>query len=77
VLGRHALILSGNEPRWKKQEIIAALEDVLRRSLDGANAILAIRTAGKRPADANPSAIFEKYLGEMGELVRFVDVLDR
>ncbi len=77
VLGRHALILSGNEPRWKKQEIIATLEDVLRRPFDGANAILAIRAAGKSPPDTNVSAIFEKYLGEMGELVRFVDVLDR
>ena len=77
VLGRHALILSGNEPRWKKHEIIAALEDVLRRQFDGANAILAIRAAAKPPPDKNVSAIFEKYLNEMGELVRFVDALDR
>lgn len=77
VLGRHALILSGNEPRWKKREIISALEDVLRRSFDGANAILSIRAAGKRPPETNVSAIFERYLSEMGELVRFVDTLDR
>src|ERR1700761_7334455 len=28
VLGRHALILSGREPRWKKSEIAAALEQL-------------------------------------------------
>jgi hypothetical protein len=77
VLGRHALILSGREPRWKKQEIVAALEDALRRPLDGANAILAIRSERKPQQDANATLIFEKYLGEMNELVRFVDALER
>ncbi len=47
VLGRHALILSGNEPRWKKREILSALEAVLRKPLPGANAILSIRTSGQ------------------------------
>ncbi len=77
VLGRHALILSGHQPRWKKTEIIAALEDVLRRPFPGANAILSIRSANKPPADTNPAAVFEKYLGEMNQLVRFVDMLER
>lgn len=77
VLGRHALILSGHEPRWKKQEVITALEDVLRRSFDGANTILGLRAGEKRPPDVKASAIFEKYLNEMDKLVRFVDALDR
>ena len=77
VLGRHALILSGHEPRWKKREIVAALEDVLRRPLDGANAILTVRSNPKPPRDANAARIFEKYLSEIYELVRFVDALDR
>jgi hypothetical protein len=77
VLGRHALILSGHEARWKKREIVAALEDVLRRSFDGANALLGVRAGEKKPADANVSGIFEKYLNEMDKLVRLVDALDR
>lgn len=76
VLGRHALILSGNEPHWKKHEIIAALEDVLRKPFDGASTLLDLRAAQKRPADVDVTVLFEKYLGEMGELVRFVDALE-
>src|ERR1700761_2483455 len=30
VLGRHSLILSGREPRWKKVEIIAALGEAMK-----------------------------------------------
>lgn len=75
VLGRHALILSGHEPRWKKKEIIAALEDAMGMPLKGANEILAIRRAGKRRPETNSAALFETYLTEMAALVRFVDAL--
>jgi len=77
VLGRHALLLSGREPRWKKQEILSALETVLRNPLRGANAILSIRTSGKRNLDAADVSILEQYLNEMDALVRFVDALDK
>jgi hypothetical protein len=77
VLGRHALILSGREPRWKKQEIIAALENVLRQPFDGANAILAVRGVAKPARATDAVLLFEKYLGEIEALVRFVDALDR
>ena len=77
VLGRHALILSGHEPRWKKNEVLAALETALRLPLKGANAILAIRAVGKPSTDANAVSLLEKYLNETDALVRFVDVLDR
>jgi hypothetical protein len=77
VLGRHALILSGHEPRWKKEEVLAALEKVLGRTLDGANAILAIRAAGKPSGDASGAGLLAKYLDETDALVRFVDGLDR
>jgi hypothetical protein len=77
VLGRHALLLSGREPRWKKQEILAALETALRKELPGANAILAIRTKGEGKSGAGDVRILEEYLNEMDALVRFVDALDR
>ncbi|MGA8026797.1 MAG: nucleotidyltransferase domain-containing protein [Bryobacteraceae bacterium] len=77
VLGRHALILSGHEPRWKKREIVAALEHAMGTPLPGANAILAVRAAGKRDAKSDSVSLFETYLGEMGRLVEFVDALDR
>ena len=76
VLGRHALILSGSTPRWKKPEIVAALEDAMRRSLTAMNEILAVRAAGKKAANDAP-ALLGSYLKEVDSLVRFVDGLDR
>lgn len=77
VLGRHALILSGNQPRWKKREILSALEAVLRRSLDGASAILTIRTSGAEIPKAAEIPMLDRYLDDMDALVRFVDALDK
>jgi hypothetical protein len=77
VLGRHALILSGREPRWKKKEVIAALEEALSMQFQGANAILAVRAAEKRRAEVDSLSVFDKYLAEVNALVRFVDGLDR
>ena len=77
VLGRHALILSGNKPRWKKAEIAAALENALGMPLTGTNEILAVRAAGKQAQKADAVRLFEQYLTEMDAIVRFVDALDR
>jgi predicted nucleotidyltransferase len=77
VLGRHALILSGNEPRWKKPEIVAALEQALGMRFLAANEILAIRASTKRTTQLDTLALFEAYLKETDALVRFVDALDR
>ena len=77
VLGRHALLLGGHEPHYKKPEILAALEKALSRDLSASNAILAVRSAAKPGTAADVNALFEKYLDEMGSLVRFVDSLSR
>ncbi len=77
VLGRHALILSGQQPRWKKREILAALETLLGKPLDGANAILAVRASGKPGTDGTSAGLLAQYLDEMHALVDFVDRLHR
>lgn len=77
VLGRHALLLSGNQPHWKKQNILSALETVLDKPLPGANAILSIRTSGRENSGTANISILEKYLDEMDTLVHFVDALDK
>ena len=77
VLGRHALILSGREPRWKKHEILAALEQAVNVRFDGANAILAIRADGKQRSNVDVLGTFDQYLTEVDSLVRFVDALDK
>jgi hypothetical protein len=76
VLGRHALVLSGAEPRYKKAEIISALESRLQLRLEGATQILSLR-AGKSAAGIDATMLFEKYLSEMEALVQFVDRLDK
>ncbi len=75
VLGRHALILSGHEPHWKKREVISALEQAMGMPLPGANAILAVRGVKKPAGDTSAVSLLEKYLTEMDALVRFVDGL--
>lgn len=77
VLGRHALILSGREARWKKNEIAAALEKAMNTRLNGINEILAVRASAKRNTQMDTLALFETYLKETEALVRFVDALDR
>ena len=77
VLGRHALILSGNEPRFKKSEIVAALESAMGRKLVSFQAILAAREAGKLAAGQSAVGLLEGYLSETDALVRFVDVLGK
>lgn len=77
VLGRHALILSGHEARYKKPEILEALANVLGRPLAASSEILAIRSAEKPGTAAGVTGLFERYLEEMGALVRFVDGLNR
>jgi hypothetical protein len=77
VLGRHALILSGHQPRFKKPEVVAALEAAMRRKLEFFQAILAAREAGKLAPGQNAVALLEGYLGEIDALVRFVDGLDK
>lgn len=76
VLGRHALVLSGHEPRWKKAEVVAALEDVTRMPFTATNEILAIRAAPKQKVANDTAALFGSYLKEIGTLVRFVDGLN-
>jgi predicted nucleotidyltransferase len=77
VLGRHALILAGREPRWTKKEIVDALEPVTGMRLSAANEILAIRASARRISQSDALSLFEKYLGETDALVRFVDALAR
>lgn len=75
VLGRHALILSGHEPHWKKQEIVAALERALGTPFQSCTAILAMRHTGALPSGGDAVSLLAGYLKETDALVRFVDGL--
>jgi hypothetical protein len=75
VLGRHALILSGQEARWKKHEILTALETLLGTSFKNCLAILAARQSGESPSSGDAVSLLDGYLRETDALVRFVDGL--
>lgn len=75
VLGRHALILSGHEARWKKDEILAALETLLGSPFKNCMAILAVRQSGEAPSSGDAVSLLDGYLKETDALVRFVDGL--
>jgi hypothetical protein len=75
VLGRHALILSGREAHWKKQEILTALETPLGSPLKNCATILAIRQSGESLSSGDAVSLLEGYLQETDALVRFVDGL--
>jgi predicted nucleotidyltransferase len=77
VLGRHALLLSGHEARFRKAEILAALERAMGRQLEASSEVLALRSAPKQPSPTNARMLFKRYLEEMESLVRFVDALDK
>ncbi len=77
VLARHALILSGQQPRFRKTEVVAALESTLGRKLEAFQGILAVRETGKLPAGQTAVALLEGYLGDIDALVRLVDRLGK
>jgi len=77
VLGRHALILSGHDPRFKKAEVVTALETAIGRKLETFQAILALRETGKLAAGQTAKGLLDGYLIEIDALVRFVDGLGK
>jgi hypothetical protein len=77
VLGRHALVLSGHQPRFKKTEVVTALESAMGRKLEAFQSILAARESGKMAPGQTATALLEGYLDEIDALLRFVDKLDK
>jgi len=75
VLGRHALILNGGHPQFKKLQVVAGLEAVLGCELPSFRGILAVREVGKLAAGQSARGLLEGYLSEIDRLVRFVDGL--
>jgi hypothetical protein len=75
VLGRHALILSNNPPKWRKKEILDSLAKATGTPMRAANEILAIREAGKKSSAEGALTLLESYMRETESLVHFVDAL--
>lgn len=76
VLGRHAIILGGKEPKWTKPEIVQEMEALIG-PLHGFKAVLDLRANGKLPAGATAATLFDTYLAEIEKLVDYVDHIER
>ena len=77
VLGRHALILSGQSGQFKKLEVVAAFEKVAKCKMDSFRSILSVRDSGKLGPGQTAKGLLESYLVEIETLVRFVDGLGK
>lgn len=75
VLGRHALILSGRPPKFRKTEVLADLSAATGQEMKASGEILAIRSLNGKKSGTNAVELFERYLVEIDALVRFVDAL--
>jgi hypothetical protein len=75
ALGRHALILSGQPPHWKKQEILTALSEAIGRPLNAAREVLSLRETHSQAAPAKTLELLGHYLSDVDAMVRFVDGL--
>ncbi len=74
ALGRHALMLSDRPPKWKKQEVLAALADATGTPMRASLQLLELREAGKKHS-GDAIALLDDYLRETGAIVTFVDGL--
>ena len=77
TLGRHALLLSGDEARWQKREIVDAIE--ARLGVDGTplRSLLDLREGRKKPRDLDARDLLKSYLDEIRKLVDAVDRMER
>jgi len=73
VLARHALILGGREPKWRKRDVVSELQTTLAKPLAGFAGALDVRANGKLPAGMTAVVLFERYLSEVDSLVEYVD----
>jgi predicted nucleotidyltransferase len=77
VLARHALILGGREPKWRKHEVVSELALALGKPLTGFTAVLDVRHNGKLPEGMTAALLFERYLSEVDSLVEYVDHFEK
>lgn len=76
VLGRHALIIAGQNPGWGKREVATALGVALNADMTPFHKLLDVREGKTAPQEADPDTLFENYLNRIQELVTFVDRLE-
>ena len=76
VLGRHALLYSGQQAPVTKREIVREMESALGIPMTAFGELLAIRERKTAPQDTDAAALFDKYLKQIAALVAFVDRME-
>ena len=76
VLARHALLLSGVNPGWKKRDVAQALVGV---GADAApfHTLLDLREQKKKPGDVDAQTLFGSYLKQIEAVVAHVDRIEK
>lgn len=74
-IGRHILLLQGEEPKHHSQEVIEALRRITNLPLRGLEAAWKTKSGMLKPSRGEISGLFEIYLGDAVALTRYVDAL--
>lgn len=78
VLFRHALRLAGEEPKFAKREVVAAVRDRFRVDARPFETLLDLREEKIKPKAAGPAAaLFEAYLAGIKVVVDAVDRIEK
>ncbi|MCH8055558.1 MAG: hypothetical protein IH857_05325 [Deltaproteobacteria bacterium] len=74
-IGRHILLLQGEEPKHHSQEVIEALRRVTDLPLRGLEAAWKIKSGTIKPSRREIAGLFETYLNDAMALTRYIDEL--
>ena len=77
VLFRHALVLAGEAPVYRKREVIERAAARFGISSAPFSKILDVRERRAKPGDLDPGPVFAEYLAEIGKVIDVVDAIDR
>ncbi len=73
VLGRHALLIAGQRTAAGKRSIVRGLALALPGDMEAFDRLVDIREGKSAPQEADPAALFRKYLASVEALIAYVD----
>ena len=76
VLGRHALLAAGIEPKTERRALVKQMGAALQMDVAPFETLLDIREDKSGPEAGDPGELFAQYLGCIRRLVEFVDRLE-
>ena len=77
TLFRHALILSGHDPRWTKREVVALAAEKFAVDPAPFTTLLDVRAGAAPSRGTDVGALLGSYLAEINKVVNHVDRLSR